>query len=119
MVVSSDRACKNAPERAAALADAGAHLLVPVDDDLRSACRAVFGAGVTSLVLEGGPALYRAALKSDIVDAIEFYIAPRRIGPGGVPWLDAGQVAWETFTAPRGKWLGEDLLIQVHVHGHR
>ena len=119
MVVSSDRGRTSAPERAAALADAGAHLLVPVDDDLTSACRAIFAAGVTSLVLEGGPALYRAALKSDIVDAIEFYIAPRRIGPGGVPWLDAGQVAWETFAAPRGKWLGEDLLIQVHVHGHR
>jgi diaminohydroxyphosphoribosylaminopyrimidine deaminase/5-amino-6-(5-phosphoribosylamino)uracil reductase len=119
MVVSSNHGRASAPERAAALAHAGAHILVPVDDDLPSACRAIFGAGVTSLVLEGGPALYRAALTSDIVDAIDFYIAPRRIGPGGVPWLDAGQVAWETFTAPTGKWLGEDLLIQVHVHGHR
>jgi diaminohydroxyphosphoribosylaminopyrimidine deaminase/5-amino-6-(5-phosphoribosylamino)uracil reductase len=119
IIVSSDRTRNAGPERAAALAAAGAQLLVPAEDDLASACRALYGAGVTSLVLEGGPALYNAALNADIVDAIDFYIAPRRIGPGGVPWLDAGRVAWETFTARQAKWLGEDLLIQVHVHGHR
>jgi diaminohydroxyphosphoribosylaminopyrimidine deaminase/5-amino-6-(5-phosphoribosylamino)uracil reductase len=119
IIVSSDRTRKAAPERAASLSAAGAQLLVPADDDLRSACRAMYDTGLTSLVLEGGPALYRSALNSDIVDAVDFYVAPRRVGPGGVPWLDAGQVAWDTFTARQAKWLGEDLLIQVHVHGHR
>ena len=119
IVVSSDRTRSSAPDRAAALSAAGAQLLVPAEDDLRSACRAIYGAGVTSLVLEGGPALYSAALTSDLVDAIDFYVAPRRIGSGGVPWLDAGRVAWETFTERRAQWLGKDLLIQAHVYGHR
>jgi diaminohydroxyphosphoribosylaminopyrimidine deaminase/5-amino-6-(5-phosphoribosylamino)uracil reductase len=119
IVVSSSRMRDAAPERAAALSAAGAELLVPAEDDLRSACRAIHDAGVASLVLEGGPTLHRSALQSDIVDAVDVYIAPRRIGPGGMPWLDAGRVAWETFTRRQAKWLGEDFLIQVHVYGHR
>ena len=119
MIVSSDAARSGAPGKAAALTAAGGQLVIPAEDDLRSACRAIYDTGVTSLVLEGGPALYRSALDSDIVDAVDFYVAPRRIGPGGVPWLEPGQVAWETFTHRQAKWLGEDLLIHAHVYGHR
>jgi diaminohydroxyphosphoribosylaminopyrimidine deaminase/5-amino-6-(5-phosphoribosylamino)uracil reductase len=119
IIVSSDRARTAAPGKAAALTAAGAQILVPAEDDLRSSCRAIYDTGIASLVLEGGPSLYRSALYSDIVDAVDFYVAPRRVGPGGVPWLEAGQVAWETFTRRQAKWLGEDLLIQAHVYGHR
>ena len=119
IVVSSHRARGAATDRAAALSSAGAQLLVPAEDDLRSACGSLYQAGVTSLVVEGGPTLHRAALNSDIVDGVDFYVTPRRIGPGGVPWLDPGQVAWETFIRRQAQWLGEDLLIHGHVHGHR
>lgn len=126
MIVSSDRTRSAAPGLAAALSAAGAQLLVPGHDDLMSACRAIYDTGVTSMVLEGGPSLYRSALNSDIVDAADFYIAPRRIGPGGVPWLEAGRLAWESFSERHAKWVGEDLFVEAqlrrigpHVHGDR
>jgi riboflavin biosynthesis pyrimidine reductase len=83
----------------------------------------MYGLGVTSLVLEGGPALHRAALDSDIVDAAHVYITPRPIGPGGVRWLDAGKLAWDTLSERHARWLGEDVLVEaqlrnlkIHVH---
>ena len=126
IVVSTDRSRTGAPERAAALCAAGAQLVVPPDDDLASACRALFDLGLTSLVLEGGPTLCGSALESGIVDAVHFYIAPRRIGPGGVRWLEGGRLAWETFSERHAHWLGEDLFVEAqlsnvgrHVHRDR
>lgn len=126
IIVSSDRARSASPERAAALTAAGAQLLVPAEDDLMSACRAIHDRGVTSMVLEGGPAVFRSALNSDIVDAVHFYIAPRRIGADGVRWLEAERLAWETFSERRAKWVGDDLLVEAqlkdagrHVHRDR
>jgi len=123
IIMTSDRARAAAPERAAALADAGAQVIAPAGDDLRSALRATFDAGVTSLVLEGGPSLHRAALSADIVDAIHVYIAPRRLGGGAMAWLDDGRLAWETLKERRAAWLGEDVLVEgqlrTHVHGDR
>ena len=126
ILVCSDRSRSEAPERAAALSAAGAGLLVPAEDDLPSACRALLAEGVTSMVLEGGPLLHRAALRADIVDEAHIYVTPRRLGSGGVRWLDPGQLAWDTLTERRGTWLGEDLLVEAqlrsvrtHVHWHR
>jgi riboflavin biosynthesis pyrimidine reductase len=125
IIVYSDRAL-GAADRVTALSAAGAHLVVPVDDDLPSAFRAMYDMGVTSLLLEGGPTLFRAALNSDMVDAVQLYITPRRLGPDGVRWLDAGQLAWETFSERHATWVGKDLLVEAqlrdpahHVHGHR
>jgi diaminohydroxyphosphoribosylaminopyrimidine deaminase/5-amino-6-(5-phosphoribosylamino)uracil reductase len=126
IIVTSEHARAGAPERAAALSAAGARMIAPAADDLRSACRALKDAGVTSLVLEGGATLHRAALAADIVDAVHVYIAPRRLGPGGVTWLDEGRLAWDALSHRRGAWLGNDLLVEgllrnvrTHVHGNR
>jgi diaminohydroxyphosphoribosylaminopyrimidine deaminase/5-amino-6-(5-phosphoribosylamino)uracil reductase len=115
IVVCGRRSERAAPERASALIAAGARLLVPDDDDLPSACRALYGIGVTSLVLEGGPELHRAALAADIVDAAHLYITPRRVGPGGVRWLDAGRIAWDTLTERHARWLGDDVLVEAQL----
>lgn len=126
IIVTSDRVRSEAPERAAALIAAGARLLVPAENDLGAVCRALCREGVTSMVLEGGPSLHRAALRADIVDAVHVYVTPRRLGSGGVPWLDPGQLAWDTLLERRATWLGEDLLVEAqlkdigaHVHRHR
>ena len=126
IIVCSDRSRREAPERAAALSAAGARLLVPADNDLVTACRALWDEGVTSMVLEGGPTLHRAALRADIADVVHVYITPRRMESGGVRWLDPGQLAWDTLPERRAIWLGEDLLVEAqlkdvetHVHWHR
>jgi diaminohydroxyphosphoribosylaminopyrimidine deaminase/5-amino-6-(5-phosphoribosylamino)uracil reductase len=112
------------PGRAAALQAAGAELLVPERDDLPSAFRALFDRGVASIVIEGGAALHRSALESDMVDAVHVYITPHRLGPGGLRWLDAGRIAWDTVPRRCARWVGEDLLVEgrlkeVSVHVHR
>jgi diaminohydroxyphosphoribosylaminopyrimidine deaminase/5-amino-6-(5-phosphoribosylamino)uracil reductase len=114
------------PGRAAALKAAGARLLVPEPDDLPSAFRALFEKGVTSIVVEGGTALHRSTLETDMVDAVHVYITPHRLGPGGLPWIDSGQIAWDTEAHRYARWLGEDLLVEgrltevsAHVHRHR
>jgi diaminohydroxyphosphoribosylaminopyrimidine deaminase/5-amino-6-(5-phosphoribosylamino)uracil reductase len=126
IIVCSHRSRSEAPERAAELSAAGARLLVPAEDDLPSACRALQDEGVTSMVLEGGPSLHRAALRADIVHEVHVYVTPLRLGSGSVPWLDPGQLAWDTLPERRATWLGQDLLVEAqlrsvrtHVHWHR
>jgi diaminohydroxyphosphoribosylaminopyrimidine deaminase/5-amino-6-(5-phosphoribosylamino)uracil reductase len=123
VIMTSDRARADAPDRARALVAAGAQVVAPAGDDFKSALRALFDAGVTSLVLEGGPSLHRAALSADIVDAVHVYVAARRLGPGGVAWLDERRLAWETLDERHAAWLGEDVLVEgqlrTHVHGDR
>lgn len=126
IIVCSAESERREPGRAAALKAAGASLLVPERDDLPSAFRALFDKGVTSIVVEGGAALHRSMFETDMVDAAQVYITPHRLGPGGLRWLDAGRIAWDTVPHRYARWLGEDLLVEgqlkeasVHVHRDR
>ncbi len=115
IIVTSERACEAGADRVVGLSAAGARILALPTHDLESACRAVYGAGVTSLVLEGGAALHRAALDADIVDALHLYITPRRLGERGVPWMADGRIAWELLQDRSAVWLGADVLIEGAV----
>jgi diaminohydroxyphosphoribosylaminopyrimidine deaminase/5-amino-6-(5-phosphoribosylamino)uracil reductase len=120
IIVTSDRAAGDAPVRARALAGAGARLLTLPADDLPSALGALRGAGVTSLVLEGGAALHRAALDAGVVDAVHVYISPTPLGPMGVDWIGEGRLAWEALQDRRAQWLGADIFVEGRVeHVHR
>jgi len=78
------------------------------------------GAGITSLVLEGGAALHRAALDAGVVDAVHLYITPTRIGPLGVNWIGERRLAWDGLKDRRSRWLGADILVEGRVeHVHR
>jgi diaminohydroxyphosphoribosylaminopyrimidine deaminase/5-amino-6-(5-phosphoribosylamino)uracil reductase len=123
IIVSSESARAGAPDRAGLLEAAGALILAPQADDMGSALRALAGAGLTSMVLEGGAALHRAALDAALVDEVHVYIAPVALGPQGVEWIGEGLVAWEALQDRRAVWLGEDVLVegrmQEHVHRNR
>jgi riboflavin biosynthesis pyrimidine reductase len=76
---------------------------------------------VTSIVVEGGTALHRSTLETDMMDAAHVYITPHRLGPGGLRWIDAGQIAWDTGPHRVARWLGEDLFVEgrlTEVSGH-
>jgi diaminohydroxyphosphoribosylaminopyrimidine deaminase/5-amino-6-(5-phosphoribosylamino)uracil reductase len=118
IIVTSDRACAADPDRARGLASAGASLLALPTEDLGSALRALKELGVSSLVLEGGGALHRAALDADIVDVVHVYITPRALGPGGVEWIGEGRIGWDALHERRAVWLGDDMLVEGYVHGH-
>jgi diaminohydroxyphosphoribosylaminopyrimidine deaminase / 5-amino-6-(5-phosphoribosylamino)uracil reductase len=120
IIVTSDRACGEAPARARALADAGARLLALPADDLQTALRALSDDGVTSLVLEGGATLHRAAVDAGVVDALHVYITPLPIGPMGVDWIGEGRLAWEALKDRRARWLGADIVVEGRIeHVHR
>lgn len=118
IIVTSERACGADPDRARGLVDAGARLLPLPSDDLGAALRTLQGQGVSSLVLEGGGTLHRAALAADTVDAVHIYITPTALGPGGLTWLGEGRIGWDGLHERRAQWLGDDILVEGHVHGH-
>ena len=118
IIVTSERACAADPDRARGLSDAGARLLPLASGDLGTALRMLKGLGVSSLVLEGGAALHREAFDADIVDAVHVYIAPVALGPAGVDWIGEGRISWDALRDRRTLWLGDDILVEAHVHGH-
>jgi len=123
IIVSTERACAGAPDRAGRLRAAGALILAPPADDIGSALRALGGMGLTSLLIEGGAALHRAVLDAALVDEVHVYVTPVALGPDGVEWIGEGRMAWEALQDRRAVWLGEDVLVEgrilEHVHGNR
>ena len=119
IIVTSDRAVEAERDRVAALSARGARVLAVAAGDLGAACRALMETGVTSLVLEGGAALHRAALQADIVDAVHVYIAPRRLGDRGVCWLEEGRLSWTSLQERTAVWLAQDVLVKGYVHRNR
>jgi diaminohydroxyphosphoribosylaminopyrimidine deaminase / 5-amino-6-(5-phosphoribosylamino)uracil reductase len=121
IIVSSEAAGAGALDRAQGLRAAGALILAPPTADIGTALRALRDAGLTSLVLEGGAALHRAALDAGVVDEVHVYIAPVALGPRGVAWIGEGRMAWDALQDRRAQWLGEDVLIEglIRRHVHR
>jgi diaminohydroxyphosphoribosylaminopyrimidine deaminase/5-amino-6-(5-phosphoribosylamino)uracil reductase len=111
--------------RAAALVSAGAQVELigePQDAGMTSASflRAALGRlarlEVTSLVVEGGPALHRGFWDAGLVDRVELFVSPRPIGAHGVAWaaLPDGSISSlaDLTTMP----VGEDVRIEGYVH---
>jgi diaminohydroxyphosphoribosylaminopyrimidine deaminase / 5-amino-6-(5-phosphoribosylamino)uracil reductase len=103
----------------ARLEAAGALILTPPTDDIGTALRVLGGRGLTSVLLEGGATLHRAALDAAVVDEIHVYITPAVLGPRGIEWMGEGRMAWEALEDRRAMWLGEDVLVEGHVHRNR
>jgi riboflavin biosynthesis pyrimidine reductase len=72
------------PDRRAALAAAGADVLVCGEDDvdLPAAREQLAARGLEQVVCEGGPQLFRAALAAGVVDELDLSIAPALVGTG-------------------------------------
>ncbi len=74
--------------------------------------------GVTSLLVEGGPTLQRAFVTEGLVDRMQLIVTPEMLGHGVRLTLGAGErLAWTH--PPRTKMLGDDLLMEIDVHGDR
>jgi diaminohydroxyphosphoribosylaminopyrimidine deaminase/5-amino-6-(5-phosphoribosylamino)uracil reductase len=120
IIVTTARACAAASDRVEGLTAAGALILALPTDDIRSALRALQRWDLTSVVLEGGAALHRAALDAGVVDEVHVYITPESLGAQAVEWIGEGRLAWEELADRRALWIGEDVLVegrlQEHVH---
>ena len=67
--------------------------------------------GITSLLVEGGPALHRAFWDSGLVDRVQIIETQVALGDGGVPAFRPPAPA----DAPQ-RQIGDDLLIEWDVH---
>ena len=112
IIVSTPAFLEASPAREAKLAAAGAEILpVAGESRLGHALELLASRGISSLIVEGGAALHRAFWDAGLVDRVQMYMTPRRLGPRGVEWLP---------TLPPGiitRQLGDDNLLEAYVHG--
>ena len=69
---------------------------------------------ITSLLLEGGTAVHRAAWAAGVVDRVQRYIARNCLGSQGVRWLD-DELSMARLADARVRQLGVDLLMEGYV----
>jgi len=115
IIVTTRAVLEAAPERAGILARAGAEILaVTGEPRLRSALEQLAARGISSVIVEGGVALHRAFWDAGLVDRVQTYMTPRRLGPEGLEWLPFPLPGLGTIIT-RG--LGADTLAEAYVHG--
>ena len=90
--------------------------IIATDGTLRSALEHLGDLGISSVILEGGASLHRAAWQEGVVDFVRLYVSPHVIGRGGVPVLDGLRFSTATLTARKVEPLGADVMIEGYVH---
>jgi diaminohydroxyphosphoribosylaminopyrimidine deaminase / 5-amino-6-(5-phosphoribosylamino)uracil reductase len=121
IIVTTASSVAERQEAAAALQAAGAQLQVheaPAGARVRlaSALARLAGDGISSLVIEGGPELHRAAWDEHVVDRVQMFVAPRMLGAAGVPWVSADAFPLSRLLDARAEFIGDDILIEGYVH---
>lgn len=87
---------------------------------VESALDQLGGAGITSILVEGGPKLSGAFLDSGEIDELKIFVAPLLIGSRSArdPFEGAGsETVADAFRVPAPSWemIGEDLLLTSRV----
>jgi diaminohydroxyphosphoribosylaminopyrimidine deaminase/5-amino-6-(5-phosphoribosylamino)uracil reductase len=126
IIVTSAAAVAEYADRSSRLRSAGAQLQIhdaARRDDVRlaAAVERLAESGVTSLMLEGGPALHRAAWDEGIIDRVQIFVTPRPVGALGTPWLAPDVLRIAPLAEMTVEPIGEDVLIQgmVAANVHR
>ena len=104
------------PDRAAALARAGATLVAVDAPGIAGALRALPPLGIQSVMLEGGAGIHGAAWDADVVDCVQIYLAPVMLGPQGTPLLEGRSFSTASLFESTVTPLGPDVLIEGYVH---
>jgi diaminohydroxyphosphoribosylaminopyrimidine deaminase/5-amino-6-(5-phosphoribosylamino)uracil reductase len=116
IITTPERIAKH-PDRATQLVAAGAVLEPIKGGELRQALKRLADREITSIVMEGGLTLHRAAWAERVVDAVHLYIAPITIGPAGVSWLDSNTLPVVSLSDRRMTPCGPDVFMEGYVHG--
>ena len=127
IIVTSAAATTRHANRVAELRSAGAQLQIHEpergggDVRLTAAVERLAGDGITSLMLEGGPDLHRAAWDEGIIDRVQIFVTPRPVGTRGAPWLPPDVLPVAELLEMTVEPIGEDVLIQglVAANVHR
>jgi diaminohydroxyphosphoribosylaminopyrimidine deaminase/5-amino-6-(5-phosphoribosylamino)uracil reductase len=76
------------PTAVSELRDRGARVEAVSDRGVAAAMRRLGELEITTLLLEGGVRIHRAAWVAGVVDRVQRFVAPVSLGDAGVPWLD-------------------------------
>ena len=117
MIITS-RLAADQVERRHALERHGAEVVVS-DGSIRGALEILGTRGVGGLLLEGGAGIHAAAWDEGVVDLVRLYVAPLRLGEGGVRFLNGKPFSVANLASRRIEPLGPDILVEGHVHGPR
>lgn len=115
IIVSTRASVDASPGPAALLSRAGADILaVAGEPRLPHALEQLAGRGISSVIVEGGVTLHRAFWDAGLVDRVQMYISPRRLGPNALGWLDCPLAGLGPVTT---RAVGADTLSEAYVHG--
>jgi diaminohydroxyphosphoribosylaminopyrimidine deaminase/5-amino-6-(5-phosphoribosylamino)uracil reductase len=118
IVTTASGAAEHADDRARLEAE-GAEIEVVDQGTMREALSVLGGRRVSSLLLEGGAAIHRAAWDENVVDFVRLYVTPHLLGPGGVPFLSEREFPSSSLFERRVEPIGPDVMIEGYVHGPR
>ena len=117
MIITSQLAVDHV-ERRHALERHGAEVVVG-DGSIRGALEMLGTRGVGGLLLEGGAGIHAAAWDEGVIDLVRLYVAPLRLGNGGVRFLNGKPFSVADLASRRIEPLGPDILVEGYVHGPR
>ena len=114
IILTTETAVERQPAAASQLRRAGVRLETMPDDDatIGTALGRLAALDVTSLVLEGGVTIHRAAWEAGLVDRLQHFVAPVELGPGGVSWLELSLTSLHDRSV---RQYGPDLLTEGYV----
>ncbi len=84
-----------------------------LESGLEVALKLLGSLNVTSLLLEGGTTIHRAAWEGGLVDRLQRFVAPVDLGQGGLTWLNIPDSALSDLSVRR---LGPDVLTEGYVY---
>lgn len=122
IIMSTPAAADAHPERVAALGARGACVEL-IDGAGEGPSAFLAGAlarlgviGCNAAVVEGGPTVHAALWREALVDRVQIFVTPHVAGPEGVRWdvLPIGTLG--ALRDARTLPLGDDVLIEGHVH---
>lgn len=114
VILTTDGAVSGQPDLADRFREAGVRLELMPDDDttISSELRLLGSLDITSLVLEGGVTIHRAAWEAGLVDHVQQFVAPVDLGSEGVPWVD---LRWSDLYDRVVRQYGPDTLTEGYV----
>ncbi len=114
VIVTTTAAMTARAEQVERLRGAGATLEPVEHGTMEEAMSRLASLELTSLLLEGGAMVHRAAWAAGVVDRVQRYIAPVVLGRDGVPWLD-DDLSVSTLKDVRVERHGIDVMVQGYV----
>jgi diaminohydroxyphosphoribosylaminopyrimidine deaminase/5-amino-6-(5-phosphoribosylamino)uracil reductase len=114
IIFTTEGAVSCRPDLAGQLREAGVRLeTMPDDDAAMGVVLSRLGAlEVTSLLLEGGVTIHRAAWDAGLVGRVQQFVAPVELGSDGVSWLD---LVWAELGDRVVRKYGPDTLKEGYV----